>query len=50
MSWAAREIWGDGLPKSGHRLVQAPDLEFYPADSTPDQLGAWVEWWVPVEG
>ena len=47
---AAREIWGDRLPKSGHRLVQAPDLEFYPADSTPDQPGAWVEWWVPVEG
>jgi AraC family transcriptional regulator len=47
---AAKEIWGDRLPKSGHRLVQAPDLEFYPADSTPDQPGAWVEWWVPVEG
>ena len=24
----------------GYRLVQAPDLEFYPADSTPDQAGA----------
>jgi AraC family transcriptional regulator len=46
---AAREIWGERLPKSGYRLVQAPDLEFYPADSTPDQAGAWVEWWVPVE-
>jgi AraC family transcriptional regulator len=46
---AAREIWGERLPKSGHRLAQAPDLEFYPADSTPDQAGAWVEWWVPVE-
>jgi len=47
---AAKEIWGERVPKSGHRLVQAPDLEFYPADSTPDQAGAWVEWWVPVEG
>ena len=46
---AAKEIWGDRLPKSGHRLAEAPDLEFYPADSTPDQAGAWVEWWVPVE-
>jgi AraC family transcriptional regulator len=46
---AAREIWGERLPKSGHKLAQAPDLEFYPADSTPDQAGAWVEWWVPVE-
>jgi AraC family transcriptional regulator len=46
---AAREIWGERVPKSGHRLAQAPDLEFYPADSTPDQAGAWVEWWVPVD-
>jgi AraC family transcriptional regulator len=46
---AAREIWGERVPKSGHKLAQAPDLEFYPADSTPDQAGAWVEWWVPVE-
>ncbi len=45
---AAREIWGERVPKSGHKLAQAPDLEFYPADSTPDQAGAWVEWWVPV--
>jgi len=50
MQSAAKEIWGERLPKSGYRLVQAPDLEFYPADSTPDQPGAWVEWWVPVEG
>jgi AraC family transcriptional regulator len=46
---AAREIWGERVPKSGYRLAQVPDLEFYPADSTPDQAGAWVEWWVPVE-
>jgi AraC family transcriptional regulator len=45
---ATKEIWGERVPKSGHRLVQAPDLEFYPADSTPDQAGAWVEWWLPV--
>ena len=46
---AAREIWGERLPRSGHRLAQAPDLEFYPVDFTPDQAGAWVEWWIPVE-
>ena len=50
MQAATKEIWGRRVPKSGHRLVQAPDLEFYPADSTPDQAGAWVEWWLPVEG
>ena len=49
MQLAAKEIWGERLPKSGRRLVRAPDLEFYPGDSTPDQPGAWVEWWVPVE-
>jgi AraC family transcriptional regulator len=46
---AARAIWGDLVPKSGHRLAQAPDLEFYPADFEPNRAG-WVEWWVPVEG
>jgi AraC family transcriptional regulator len=46
---AAREIWGERVPKSGYKLAQVPDLEFYPADSNPDQAGAWVEWWVPVE-
>ncbi len=50
MQAAAKEIWGERLPRSGRRLVQAPDLEFYPADSTPDQAGALVEWWLPVEG
>jgi AraC family transcriptional regulator len=49
MQAATKAIWGERVPKSGRRLVQAPDLEFYPADSTPDQAGAWVEWWVPVE-
>ncbi|HXQ11162.1 MAG TPA: AraC family transcriptional regulator [Caulobacteraceae bacterium] len=49
MDAAAKEIWGERLPRCGRKLVQAPDLEFYPADSTPDQAGAWVEWWVPVE-
>jgi AraC family transcriptional regulator len=46
---AAKEIWGERLPKSGRRLVQAPDLEFYPPDFEPGKAGVWVEWWVPVE-
>jgi AraC family transcriptional regulator len=46
---AAKEIWGERVPRSGYRLAHVPDLEFYPADSSPDQAGAWVEWWVPVE-
>jgi AraC family transcriptional regulator len=49
MEAAATEIWGERLPRAARKLVQAPDLEFYPGDSTPDQAGAWVEWWVPVE-
>jgi AraC family transcriptional regulator len=49
MQAAARAIWGERLPKSGCRLVQAPDIEFYPGDFGPDRAGAWVEWWVPVE-
>lgn len=49
MQAAAREIWGERIPKSGARLVQAPDLEFYPADFQPGAPGAWVEWWIPVE-
>jgi len=48
MTAAAREIWGERVPRSEHVLVAAPDLEFYPGDSAPDQPGAWIEWWVPV--
>ena len=49
MQAGAKEIWGERVPKSEHRLAQAPDLEFYPADFRPDHPGAWLEWWVPVE-
>lgn len=49
MQAGAKEIWGERVPKSGYRLAQAPDLEFYPADFRPDSRDAWVEWWVPVE-
>lgn len=49
MQGASKAIWGDILPGSGHKLVSAPDLEFYPADFEP-KAGKWVEYWVPVEG
>ena len=49
MSAAAREIWGERLPKSGHKLSQSPDLEWYSADFRPDTAGVAVEWWIPVE-
>ena len=48
MQAAAKEIWGERLPKSGYRLAHAPDLEFYPSDFMPGRPG-WVEWWIPVE-
>lgn len=50
MSAAAREIWGERLPKSGYKLSTSPDLEWYPADFMPNKAGVKVEWWIPVEG
>ena len=50
MHAAGREIWGERIPLSGRTLVRAPDLEVYPEGFRPDLPGAWVEWWVPVEG
>lgn len=48
MQAATREIWGERVPKSGHALAAAPDLEVYPPDFRPDLAGAFVEWWIPV--
>lgn len=45
---AAKEIWGERIPKLGYDLAKGPDLEFYPDDFDPIRPGAWVEWWVPV--
>ena len=50
MQSAVREIWGERVPASGCTLTRAPDLEVYPDDFAPDRAGAWVEWWIPVEG
>ncbi len=50
MQSAVREIWGERVPNCGHKLVRAPDLEVYPDHFHPETPGAWVEWWIPVEG
>ena len=50
MQSAVREIWGERVPSSGCTLARAPDLEVYPENFQPDRAGAWVEWWIPVEG
>lgn len=48
MQAAVRAIWPDLLPKSGHKLANAPDLEVYPEDFNPMQKGMRVDYYVPV--
>jgi len=50
MQSAVREIWGERVPNCGLALKRAPDLEVYPPDFAHNKAGAWVEWWIPVEG
>lgn len=47
---AAREIWGERIPRSGYTLARGPDVEFYPDDFRPNQPGKFIEWWIPVNG
>lgn len=42
-------IWGDMLPKSGLKVVPAPDLEVYPDDFNPQVKGMHVDIYIPVE-
>jgi AraC family transcriptional regulator len=49
MDAAAKEIWGERLPKLGARLARSPDLEVYPETFDPTKPGAYVEWWIPIE-
>jgi AraC family transcriptional regulator len=49
MQAAMPMIWGDLLPKSGLKVVHAPDLEVYPADFEPMRKGSYVDMYVAVE-
>jgi len=49
MQAAVREIWGERLPKCGHKLARGPDLEVYPDEFEPGVPDSWVEWWIPIE-
>ena len=42
-------IWGEMLPKSGLKVVPAPDLEVYPADFEPMRRGSHVDIYIAVE-
>ncbi len=49
MQAAMRVIWGEMLPKSGLKVVPAPDLEVYPEDFNPQVKGMHVDFYIPVE-
>jgi AraC family transcriptional regulator len=49
MQAAAKEIWGTRLPKSGVKLVHAPDFELYPEGFNPNAKGAYVDIYVAVD-
>jgi len=42
-------IWGELIPASGLRVVDSPDFEMYSGDFAPDQPGAVIDLYVPVE-
>jgi AraC family transcriptional regulator len=48
MQRAAKEIWGERLPRLGRKLVQAPDFELYPEGFDPTKPGQYVDIYVPV--
>jgi AraC family transcriptional regulator len=48
MQAAMRLIWGERVPKSGHKLANGPDLEVYPPGFEPGRPSR-IEWWIPVE-
>ncbi len=45
---AQAEIWGERLPRSGRRILQAPDFQIYPANFRLGN-GGWIEYYVPVD-
>jgi AraC family transcriptional regulator len=44
---ATEEIWSERLPRSGRRLVDAPDFQVYPADFKVEP-GGWVAHYLPI--
>ncbi|HEX2594101.1 MAG TPA: AraC family transcriptional regulator [Rhizomicrobium sp.] len=50
MQAAMSVIWGEMMPKSGHKLAQRPDFELYPADFDQSRKGAHIDICLPVEG
>ncbi|MFC3076950.1 helix-turn-helix domain-containing protein [Phenylobacterium terrae] len=44
---ATEEIWSERLPRSGHRLADAPDFQIYPADFKVEP-GGWVAHYLPI--
>jgi AraC family transcriptional regulator len=49
MQAAMPKIWGEMLPKSGLKVVPAPDLEVYPADFEPMRKGSYVDMYIAIE-
>lgn len=48
MQRAAKEIWGERLPKLGRKLAHSPDFELYPEGFDPMKPGQYVDIYVPV--
>ncbi|MGJ7504774.1 AraC family transcriptional regulator [Variovorax sp. ZT5P49] len=46
---AMATIWGELIPASGLRVVDSPDFEMYDGHFAPDQPGAVIDLYVPVE-
>jgi AraC family transcriptional regulator len=46
---AMATIWGELIPASGLRVVDSPDFEMYDGHFAPDQPGAVIDFYVPVE-
>lgn len=46
---AMATIWGELIPASGLRVVDSPDFEMYDGHFAPEQPGAVIDFYVPVE-
>jgi AraC family transcriptional regulator len=46
---AMATIWGELIPASGLRVVDSPDFEMYDGHFAPEQPGAVIDFYVPVD-